>query len=135
MTKNLDVKAARDLAEEHAFISSIYSVPLKLGGGGMAALYQMGCYLSGTPINTESHWYTSLRQAEEIRATVSEDMGEAGQIAYHATMGILDYGAANIVTCGHGGILMAVQGYGESIQGLQRLVGKCGRRQRGNRMA
>ncbi|MBO5165103.1 MAG: hypothetical protein J6B90_00690, partial [Lachnospiraceae bacterium] len=83
----------------------------------------------------ESHWYTSLRQAEEIRSTISEDMGAAGQIAYHATMGILDYGAANIVTCGHGGILMAVQGYGESIQGLQRLVGKCGRRQRGNRMA
>ena len=115
-------------AEEHEFISSLYSVPLKLGGSSCAALYQAGCYLSGTPINTDSTWYTDLKQANIIRGTVSEEIGElsvsigdvevdlggAGQIGYQAVMGLADYALANTLTVGHGEILMAVEGYGES---------------------
>ncbi len=79
-----------------------------------AALYQAGCYLSGTPINTDSSWYTELKQATTIRETVSADMTETERLAYYTTMGLADYVLADTVTQGYGGeILMALEGYGE----------------------
>ena len=69
-----------------------------------------------------------MKQANIIRGTVSEEIGElsvsigdvevdlggAGQIGYQAVMGLADYALANTLTVGHGEILMAVEGYGES---------------------
>ena len=118
-------------AREHEIVASADSVFLKALGAVPGGIYTLGSYLSGNAIDPNSIWFDSIRQAQIIRSTVSDEIApenadhprERSKLKelYQCGMGVTDLGFATALLQEYGLVLIGAEGYAEAgITGAER---------------
>lgn len=110
LSRDKEIQDMSDFADEHKVLGTAVTFPLNAAGGLSGLISNTANYVTGKPIDTDSYanHYTNL--TNQMRDSVSDDMGDAGKFLYGVGTSIGDNLTSLALTGGHSGGAALLQG-------------------------